>query len=391
MKYNFDEPFCRYGTVCEKYDNNKEVFGREDIIPLWIADTDFKTPDFIVNAIKSRIEHPSFGYSFRCKYFYEAARSWVWRRNNWDAKLEWFGFTPGVVCGISYGINSFTAPGDKILIQPPVYPPFARTIIANNRVVVNNPLIETEGTYEIDFIDFEEKLKEVKLFILCNPHNPTGRVFTYDELKKMGELCVKHGVYIVSDEIHADLVFANHKHIHIASISEEIANITLTYFAPSKTFNVAGFSTAIAVIPNPEMRAMYEACANQIHVDQGNIFGAVATRAAYNNGDEWVDELNVYLEANADFTIDYLKANMPKIKCNKPESTFLLWLDCRELGLTQEELCDFMLNKAHLGLNNGEMFGEEGVGFVRLNIGTQRAVLTKALEQLKDAYLKLGF
>lgn len=386
MKYNFDEPFCRCGTLCEKYDNTKEVFGREDIIPLWIADTDFKTPDFIVNPIKSRIEHPSFGYSFRCKYFYEAARSWVWRRNNWDAKLEWFDFTPGVVCGISYGINSLTEPGDKVLIQPPVYPPFARTIEANNRVVSNNPLVVVDGKYEIDFEDFEEKLKEVKLFILCNPHNPTGRVFTYDELKKMGDLCVKYGVYIVSDEIHSDIIFANHKHIHIASISEEIANITLTYFAPSKTFNVAGFSTAFAVIPNEDMRVKYSNCGNKIHVDQGNILGAVAARAAYSNGDEWVDELNVYLESNIDYVLDFLRENTPKIKCIKPESTFLLWLDCRELGLSQEELCEFMVNVAHLGLNDGQMFGAEGVGFLRFNIGTQKAVLAKALEQLKAAY-----
>ncbi|MFI3267466.1 MAG: MalY/PatB family protein, partial [Rikenellaceae bacterium] len=377
---------CRCGTLCEKYDNTKEVFGREDIIPLWIADTDFKTPDFIVNPIKSRIEHPSFGYSFRCKYFYEAARSWVWRRNNWDAKLEWFDFTPGVVCGISYGINSLTEPGDKVLIQPPVYPPFARTIEANNRVVSNNPLVVVDGKYEIDFEDFEEKLKEVKLFILCNPHNPTGRVFTYDELKKMGDLCVKYGVYIVSDEIHSDIIFANHKHIHIASISEEIANITLTYFAPSKTFNVAGFSTAFAVIPNEDMRVKYSNCGNKIHVDQGNILGAVAARAAYSNGDEWVDELNVYLESNIDYVLDFLRENTPKIKCIKPESTFLLWLDCRELGLSQEELCEFMVNVAHLGLNDGQMFGAEGVGFLRFNIGTQKAVLAKALEQLKAAY-----
>lgn len=386
MKYNFDEPFNRYGTVCEKYDNTKAVFGRGDIIPLWIADTDFKTPDFIVDALTKRIEHPIFGYSYRCRYYYESIRSWIWRRNGWDVKLEWLDFTPGVVCGISYGIKALTNVGDKVVIQPPVYPPFARTIEANNRVVSNNPLIEINGRYEIDFEDLDKKLADAKLFILCNPHNPTGRVFNYEELRRIGELCVKHNVYIVSDEIHADLTLSNHKHIHIASISEEIADITLSYIAPSKTFNIAGFSTAVAIISNDKMRERYNSCANQMHVDQGNIFGSVALRAAYSYGDQWVDELIDYIEGNIDYVIDFLKKNTHKIKCIKPESTFLLWLDCRELNMTQSELCDFMLNKALLGLNNGEDFGVEGVGFVRLNVGTQRTVLTAALNQLKKAY-----
>lgn len=386
MRYNFDEQIDRSGTVCEKFDNTLAVFGRADIIPLWIADTDFKTPDFIVDAIRKRTEHPIFGYSYRCKYYYEAVRSWIWRRAGWQTKTEWFDFTPGVVCGISYGINTLSEIGDKIVIQPPVYPPFARTIKANNRTVVNNPLKIVDNRYEIDFEDLDRKLDGAKLFILCNPHNPTGRVYTYDELEKIGELCLKHNVYIVSDEIHSDLIISPSKHIHIASISPEIANITLTYIAPSKTFNIAGFSTAVAIIPNPEIKAKYIECASRIHVDQGNIFGAVALRSAYNNGDEWVDDLMCYVESNIDYAIDYLKSNTPRIKCIKPEATFLLWLDCRDMNMTQEELNDFMLNKALLGLNNGTDFGEEGYGFLRLNVGTTKAVLTQALEQLKTAY-----
>lgn len=386
MKYNFDEPFNRYGTGCEKYDNRETIFGREDIIPLWIADTDFKSPDFIIDAIKERLEHPILGYSYRCKHYYDTIRSWVNRRNNWDVKAEWLDFTPGVVCGISYGLYAFSKPGDRVLIQPPVYPPFAKTITNNGRIVINNPLKIVAGKYEIDFEDLEQKLKISKVFILCNPHNPTGRVLTYDELKRIGELCVKYKVYIVSDEIHSDLILSNHKHVHIASISKEIADITLTYIAPSKTFNVAGLSTAVAIIPNPELREKFADCANKIHVDQGNIFGTVALKAAYTNGDEWVDELMIYIESNIDYVIEFLKVNTPKIKCIKPESTFLLWLDCKEMEMSQTELLEFIVNKALLGLNDGEDFGIEGHGFLRLNIGTQRAVLTKALGQLKEAY-----
>lgn len=386
MYYDFDKPVDRTGSVCEKYDNTMEVFGTSDLIPLWIADTDFETPDFITDAIAKRLEHKVMGYSFRCKYYYDSVRCWLFRRNGWVTKPEWFDFTPGVVCGISYGISTLSNEGDKVVIQPPVYPPFARTILANNRVVVNNPLINTGDSWEIDFEDLDKKLEGAKLFILCSPHNPTGKVYTFEELKRIGELCLKHNVYIVSDEIHADLILGDNNFIHIADISEEIANITLTYIAPSKTFNIAGLSTAVAIIPNSEIRAKYQECANKIHVDQGNIFGAVALRAAYNNGDEFVDQLNRYIESNADYVIEFLKENIPQIKCIKPQSTFLLWLDMRELGLSQEELCKFVTLEAKLGLNDGALFGEEGVGFMRLNIGTQRATLERALEQLKSCF-----
>lgn len=386
MKYDFDQEIDRSGSRCEKYDNLKEVFVHTDIIPLWVADTDFATPLFIMDAVKKRAEHPVLGYSFRDNGFFGSVQSWLKERNGWSVDRNSLEFSPGVVCGISYGVNAFTNHGDKVVIQPPVYPPFARTIVANGRVVANNPLKLINGRYEIDFEGLDCALSDAKLFILCNPHNPTGRVFTRDELRQMGELCLKHSVKIVSDEIHSDLIMRGHKHIHIASISKEIADITLTYVAPSKTFNTAGLSTSVAVITNQEMMKLYRAGSDKLHVGQGNIFGAVALEAAYKNGGEWLDQLMIYLEDNADFVVDFITRYMPKIKCYKQEATFLLWLDCRAMRMSVKELNEFMLTKAHLGLNDGSAFGKEGEGFMRLNIGTTRKTLEKAMNQLKAAY-----
>lgn len=409
MRYNFDEPIDRRGTACLKHDALDIFYGDGDIIPLWVADTDFRVPDFIVDAIRERLEHPIFGYTFRCDEYHKSICTWLSKRNDWCVKSHWLHFTSGVIGGIEHCINALTKLGDGVVIQPPIYPPFAHVIESSGRVVINNPLKIIDGRYEIDFEDLEHKLRGAKVFLMCNPHNPTGRVFTYDELTRIGELCLKYGVYIVSDEIHSDIVLFNNRHIHIASISKQIADITATGIAPSKTFNIPGLSTAVAIISNPKLRQKFAGheiqnsksksdsvdgskkglrndSLNDIHHEQGNIFGMVALRAAYAQGGEWVDELVVYIENNIDYVIEFLKNNTPKIRCTKPESTFLLWLDCRDLGLTQSELVRFMLDKAHLGLNNGSDFGVEGVGFMRLNVGTQRAVLTQALEQLKRAY-----
>lgn len=296
-----------------------------------------------------------------------------------------------MVCGVSYAINLLSDTDDRVVIQPPVYPPFARTTEANNRTVVNNPLIWDGEKYQIDFENFEEALKGSKLFILCNPHNPTGRAFTREELTKMGELCIKHGVKIISDEIHSDLMLSGNKHIHIASISKEISDITITLIAPSKTFNTAGLSTSVAIIPNEQLMAIYRDNSDKMHVGQGNIFGATALQAAYNNGDEWLDQLLVYLEKNADYVVDFLSKNCPKIKTYKPESTFLMWLDFKELNLSQEKLVEFMLNDAKIGLNDGQAFGVEGIGYMRLNIGTTLDNIKYIMSQIKMAYDKRGF
>ena len=389
MYYDFNKLVDRKGTNCDKYDNLLNVFSKDGITPLWVADTDFETPNFIMEAIKKRMEHPILGYTFRCSEYFKSIQSWMNRRYNWSVDVSSIEFSPGVVCGISQAINLLSKIGDNIIIQTPIYPPFARVIRSNDRNVVTNPLICTDGIYKIDFEHLETVLQSASVFILCNPHNPTGKLYTAEELKRIGELCLKYGVKIVSDDIHADITYNKNKYTPIATISKEIADITVTLLAPSKTFNLAGLSTSVVIITNPEIMDKYKGAADRIHVGQGNIFGAEALKAAYNGGDEWLDQLLAYLHDNAKFVVEYIKKNIPAIKCEVPQATFLIWMDCRALNLTHKELCSFMINEANLGLTSGEDFGIEGVGFMRLNIGTTKAVLEDALDRLKTALDKL--
>ena len=391
-KYDFDTYIDRIGTDCEKYEDMKSVFGTDQVIPLWIADMDFATADFIVEAMERRMKHPIFGYTFRPQCYFDAIRGWVSRHSGWDIDTSWIAFSPGVVAGVTFGMLSCTKEGDGVVIQPPVYHPFGNTIRYNHRTVLNNPLIQdpATGEYRIDFDDLDQKLAQAKAFILCNPHNPTGRVFTREELLKIGELCKKHDVTIISDEIHCDFIFQPHEHIHIASLTEDLANRTITLIAPSKSFNVAGFSTATAIIPNPERHAAYQAEVDKIHIENGNIFGSVALKTAYEQGDEWMRQLIEYLQGNVDFVYDFMTANIPSVHCYKPEATFLMWLDFRKWGMTQEELNRFLVQEAGLGLGDGSVYGIEGTGFQRLNIGTPRSVLQRAMNQLLEAVRKHG-
>lgn len=391
-KYDFDTYIDRIGTDCEKYEDMKSVFGTDQVIPLWIADMDFATADFIVEAMERRMKHPIFGYTFRPQCYFDAIRGWVYRHSGWDIDTSWIAFSPGVVAGVTFGMLSCTKEGDGVVIQPPVYHPFGNTIRYNHRTVLNNPLIQdpATGEYRIDFGDLDQKLAQAKAFILCNPHNPTGRVFTREELLKIGELCKKHDVTIISDEIHCDFIFQPHEHIHIASLTEDLANRTITLIAPSKSFNVAGFSTAAAIIPNPERHAAYQAEVDKIHIENGNIFGSVALKTAYEQGDEWMRQLLEYLQGNVDFVYDFMTANIPSVHCYKPEATFLMWLDFRKWGMTQEELNRFLVHEAGLGLGDGSVYGIEGTGFQRLNIGTPRSVLQRAMNQLLEAVRKHG-
>lgn len=391
-KYDFDTYIDRIGTDCEKYEDMKSVFGTDQVIPLWIADMDFATADFIVEAMEHRMKHPIFGYTFRPQCYFDAIRGWVYRHSGWDIDTSWIAFSPGVVAGVTFGMLSCTKEGDGVVIQPPVYHPFGNTIRYNHRTVLNNPLIQdpATGEYRIDFDDLDQKLAQAKAFILCNPHNPTGRVFTREELLKIGELCKKHDVTIISDEIHCDFIFQPHEHIHIASLTEDLANRTITLIAPSKSFNVAGFSTAAAIIPNPERHAAYQAEVDKIHIENGNIFGSVALKTAYEQGDEWMRQLLEYLQGNVDFVYDFMTANIPSVHCYKPEATFLMWLDFRKWGMTQEELNRFLVQEAGLGLGDGSVYGIEGTGFQRLNIGTPRSVLQRAMNQLLEAVRKHG-
>ena len=389
MKYNFDEVISREGTNCEKFDARTQIFGRADVIPMWVADMDFAAPPAVVEAIRKRAEHPILGYSYRSDNYWQSIIGWVDRHSGWKIQREWLDFTPGVVSGIVYALRAFTEPGDRIVIQPPVYHPFARQIRLNDRVVVNNPLRETNGHYEIDFEDLDRKLAGAKVLLMSSPHNPTGRVFTREELTRIGQLCVKHDVLILSDEIHGDIVYAPQKFIHIASIDETIAARTLTFIAPSKTFNIAGLSTSVSIVPNPVLNQRLQEEYAKMHADQGNIFGAVALEAAYTHGDEWLEQLLQYLKGNVDYVCNFLQERIPSIHCVPPQGTYLMWLDFREWGMTHEEIYQFLIDKAGWGVNEGSMFGEEGRGWMRVNIATQRSVLKQAMEQLYQAWLQL--
>ncbi len=388
MKYNFDEQIDRANTGCEKYDSRLAVFGKADVIPLWVADMDFRIADVIREALQAKLDHGVFGYGHAKADLYKAIVRWVQRRNGWDIKPSWITFCPGVVPGLGLSVQAFSKPGDKVVIQPPIYPPFFSAVTANDRVLLENRLVENDGYYTIDFDDLDKKLAEASLFILCSPHNPVGRAWTREELMKMGELCIKHKVRVVADEIHADIIMPSHKHIHFASLSPEISDITLTFIAASKSFNIAGISLGIAVTSNTEMFKEFEAVSYRVGLGDNSSLGIIGTETAYNKGEAWLEQLLTYISGNADFVIDFLKRELPMVKTRKPEATYLMWLDFRQLGMTQEELVHFLVFEAGLGLNNGITFGENGKGYMRLNLACPRATLEKALTQLKSAYNK---
>lgn len=389
MKYNFDEIVNRENTDSVKYDLRKVIFKKEDVIPMWVADMDFKTPDFIINAIKERLNHEVFGYSFRSKSYFESIINWLKRRHQWEVQEEWISFSPGIVPAINMAVIAYTKPGDKIIVQTPVYFPFFSAIENNDRVQIENQLQLKNDRYCIDFEDLEEKLKEAKMIILSNPHNPGGSVWTKDELKRLGDLCVKYNVIILSDEIHADLVFKEFKYTPMATISKEIDDITVTFIAPSKTFNMAALATSSLICSNKELKEKYDKVLDTIHVGMGNVFGTVASEAAYNIGDEWLDQLMEYLSGNLDYLEHYLKENIPQIKMIRPEGTYLVWLDCSVLKMNDEELKNFMIQNAGLGLNVGTMFGTGGEGFMRINVACPKQTITEALTRLQNAVNKL--
>jgi cystathionine beta-lyase len=386
MVYNFDEVVDRKNTNCEKWDNCFERFGKNDLLPLWVADMDFKTPDFIINALKQRLEHEILGYQIRPASFYNAVKNWLQQRG-WQVDPHKISFSPGVVPAINFAVNVFTNPGDKILINTPVYHPFMYAINNHGRTLVKSSLVNSgNGYYTIDFEDFESKLADnVKMYILCSPHNPVGRVWTLDELKKIGELCLKYNVLVISDEIHSDLIFKPHKHIYFASISDDIANQTVTFIAPSKTFNIAGLSSSVVYSDNPVLHEKFSKFVNRLSVSAGTIFGDIALEAAYTYGDNWLSQMLEYLDANCEYIVDYLNKYIPNIKTRKPEGTYLMWLDCSKLDMTSSQIQEFLISKAGLALNPGRIFGNEGELFVRLNVATQRATLAKAMNNLRNA------
>jgi len=386
MKYNFDEVIHRENTDCIKYDYRKQYFGSEDLIPMWGADMDFRTPDFIMEAIRKRAGHEILGYSSRGEGFFDAIIGWYWRRYEWEIQKDWIVTTPGVVPALHFAIRALTAPGEKILIQPPVYHPFFSIIKGNERLVVLNQLLFKNGRYQMDINDLKEKIDDqTKLMLLSHPHNPVGRLWTEKELAEIGEICISNGITILSDEIHSDLIFRPNRHIPMASINKDLLHQTLTFASPSKTFNLAGLSTSFVIIPDPALRQLFNRELETSHLWLGNLFGTVALEAAYSSGDRWLDELMDYLKDNLEFLKDFIAREIPSVKVTEPEATYLVWLDMREIDMKGQTMKDFLVTKARLGFNDGASFGPGGEGFQRINIACPRSVLEKALEQLRDA------
>lgn len=385
--YQFDRTIDRRGTGAVKTDSLKERFGRDDLIPLWIADMDFETPACVVETIRKRCDHALLGYTKPLDSYYEAILRWIDRRYGMsDVSCDEIGFVSGIVPALAFCIKAFTHDGDRIMIQSPVYPPFHNLTINNHRTLICNSLRIEQGRYEIDFDDFESKLKEVKLFILCNPHNPGGRVWTREELQRMAELCYRHGVLVISDEIHADLTLYGRRHIPFASVSDEARNNSITLMAPSKTFNMAGLSSSYYIIFNVAVRELFKNYLADSELANGHLFAFCAAETAYNEGEPWLKAVLSYIESNVDYVCSFLDERLPQIKAMRPDASFLLWLDCRAMGLNQAQLVDFFVNKARLALNDGALFGKEGVGYMRMNIACPRTVLEQALTQLEEAF-----
>lgn len=387
MQYNFDEVIDRSSTDSVKLEKMKAIFGRDDLIPLWVADMDFRSPPAITNALIKRVEHGIFGYTLPSDAYTASIVSWLSRRHDWRVAEEDINFIPGVVKGFAFAIDEFTSKGDKIIIQPPVYHPFRLVTQALEREAVNNPLILDDGGYRMDFDGLRKIVSEnsCKMFILCNPHNPGGRVWTPDELYELSELCYSNNILVVSDEIHSDMALPGYRHTPFATVSDMAADNSITLMAPSKTFNIAGIVSSFAVITNKTIRQRYLAYLQPRELHQGTLFAYTATRVAYDECEDWLDQMIRYVQGNVNFVISYLSEFIPQIKVIKPEASFLVWLDCRSLQLPQHELVKLFVDKAQLALNDGSIFGPGGEGFMRLNVGTSRKVLERALNNLKNA------
>jgi cysteine-S-conjugate beta-lyase len=389
MHYNFDEIVDRKNTSSVKFDLRDKIFRNEDVIPMWVADMDFKTPPFIMEALRKRLEHEILGYSFISPSVFGSIVNWIRSRHNWEIQRDWICFSPGIVPAINLLILAFTEPGDKVIVQTPVYFPFFSAVENHGRQLVFNPLIYSNGKYKMDFDDLESKIDgTTKMLILCNPHNPTGNVWPEEAVRRIGEICLANHVLLVSDEIHSDLIYKGHRHIPSASLSDDIAANTVTCMAPSKTFNLAGLSTSFLVIPDEKLRITYEKKLDQIHIGAGNIFGFVAMEAAYTHGSEWLGQLMEYLEGNLEFLKHFIERHIPKVRVIEPEATYMVWLDCTLLKMPPSVLKEFMINKAGLGLSDGPLFGKQGEGFQRINIGCPRSVLYEALLRLQAAITK---
>lgn len=392
MQYDFNKAIDRKYTNSIKYDFAIELGKPADVLPLWVADMDFSTVPEVTEALVKASKHGIFGYTDVKEEYFNTLKKWFSSHYHWNIEKKWLIKTPGVVFAIAMAIRTFTKEGDTVLIQRPVYYPFSDSITSNNRVLINSPLVYENNSYRMDYDDFEKKIinHNVKLFILCNPHNPVGRVWTKEELMKLGDICVKHDVLVVSDEIHADFIYPDHVHTVFASIKPEYLERTITCTAPSKTFNLAGLQVSNILVGNPTLKAALKEEIRKTGYSQLNTMGLIACQAAYEYGEEWLSGLKQYLLENLKYAKDYLKHNLPQLKLVEPEGTYLLWVDFNALHLSEETLEDLILHKAHLWLDGGTMFGPEGSGFQRMNIACQRDTLVRALEQLKMAIHNLN-
>lgn len=387
MKYDFDKIIDRKGTGCLKYDKASEFLGGEDLLPMWIADMDLAVPDFIMEALQKRTMHPVFGYFYHTEEFYHSIVRWMQTRHQWNISSKWICFSPGIVAGLSFLVQNFTEKGDKVLIQTPVYPPFYEVVGKNGRQLLANPLKIEDNGFVVDFNDLEEKLKQnPKIMIISNPHNPLGRCWTPDELRQVAELCLKYHCILISDEIHSDLIMKGFHHTPVASLSDDIAQNTITCMSPSKTFNLAGLFTSEIIIPNPEYRARFKNFMNDtVHI-YGNVFGDVALEAAYTHGAEWLDQLCAYLTDNVRYCKDFIAQNLPQVRTYRHEATYLMWLDFKGLGLIHEQLSHKLLNDAKVGFNDGKAFGEAGDNCMRINLACPRATVIEAMNRLKKTF-----
>ena len=385
MKKNtFDEPINRLSTGSEKWDALEEIFGVADALPMWVADMDFAAPPSVIEALQTRMEHGIFGYTVRTDAYHEALRGWMERRHNWKINDDWVVFTPGIVPALSIAVQRFTAPGDAVVIQTPVYAPFYEVVRGQDRELMTNPLRFEDGRYSMDLDHLESCLQtgRVKLLILCSPHNPVGRVWSREELEGLAALCVQYNVTVVSDEIHADLVHQRGTHTPLSQVSEAIADLSIICTAPSKTFNIPGLCTSNIIIPNASLRASFAQGVKTMGLASISTLGAIATEAAYNGAEQWLDDCLAYIRGNMEYVQEYASKHMPDVGIDLPEATYLLWMDFSKLGVPQEELVRLLLNEAGLALNDGTVFGSEGTGYMRMNVACPRSTVEEAMRRL---------
>lgn len=382
--FNFDKKINRRGSNSIKWDGNGERFGKEDVIPMWIADMDFEISPYIQEEFQKILDRKVFGYQSTSEEYFKAIENWMLRRHGYKIEKDWICFSPNVVAGLAFAVNSVTEEGDEVIIHSPVYGPFYHVIENTGRKVVECPLNNEDGYYTMDFEKFEKSITpKTKATIICNPHNPCGRVWTRDELKTLADICLKHNLYIISDDIHSEIVYSGHKHTFISTISEEVADRTITCTSPAKAFNLASIQVANCIIKNPDIRKKYTEQMNALHIME-NAFVEAAITGAYNKSEQWLDELVEYLEGNVDLFVNYIRKEIPKLKVSKPEGTYLVWVDFSSLGMTEKELSHFLVHKCNLAVNPGSFFGESNGTHCRFNLACNRGQIIEVLNKMKE-------